>query len=145
MRRILATSAALALSVTGLSMATAPGAFAATEAAAEYGCPGSLIDTYNSPATGEVWAQLRLYYSSANGGTNCAVLLAKKYYGDVHYMEVGISISGSSNTKLDYGAYKYYAGPVSVTSTNGHCIDVGGGEDIGGLWAGRSLKNVHCG
>ncbi|MFF7451310.1 MULTISPECIES: hypothetical protein [unclassified Streptomyces] len=142
---MLATSAALALSVTGLSMATAPGAFAATEAAAEYGCAGSLVDTYNSPATGEVWAQLRLYYSSANGGTNCAVLVAKKYYGDLHYMEVGINISGSSNTKLDSGAYKYYAGPVSVTSTNGHCIDVGGGEDIGGLWAGRSLKRVHCG
>jgi hypothetical protein len=145
MRRILATTAALALSFTGLSLATAPGAFAATEAASEYGCPGSLIDTYNTPASGEVWGQLRLYYSSANGGTNCAVLLAKKYYGTVHYMEVGINISDSSNTKLDSGAYSHYAGPVTVTSTNGHCIDLGGGEDNGGLWAGRSLKGVHCG
>ncbi|AZP19360.1 hypothetical protein ACIGMX_12850 [Streptomyces aquilus] len=145
MRRTLATTAALALSFTGLSMATAPGAFAAPEAAAEYGCPGTLIDTYNTPATGEVWAQLRLYYSSANGGTNCAVLLAKKYYGTTHYMEVGINISGSSNNKLDYGAYKYYAGPVSVTSTNGHCIDLSGAEDNGGVWAGRSLNRVHCG
>ncbi|MFH8493641.1 hypothetical protein [Streptomyces coeruleorubidus] len=145
MRRLLATAAALGLSFTGLSVATAPGAFAATESAAEYGCPGSLIDTYNTPASGEVWGQLRLYYSSANGGTNCAVLLAKKYYGTTHYMEVGINISGSSDTKLDSGAYSRYAGPVTVTRTNGHCIDLGGGEDIGGLWAGRSVNRVHCG
>ncbi|EFL40079.1 hypothetical protein ACFTZ8_35545 [Streptomyces fungicidicus] len=145
MRRTLATAAALTLSFTGLGVATAPGAFAATAGASEYGCPGSLIDTYNTPASGEVWGQLRLYYSSANGGTNCAVLLAKKYYGKSHYMEVGINITGSSNNKLDYGAYSYYAGPVTVTSTNGHCIDLGGGEDNGGIWAGRSLKGVHCG
>ncbi|KAF3466611.1 hypothetical protein [Streptomyces sp. Tu 3180] len=145
MRRILATAAALALSLTGLSVATAPGALAATSGATEYGCPGSLIDTYNTPASGTVWGQSRLYYSPASGGTNCAVLLAKKYYGTSHYMEVGISISGSGNTELDSGAYSYYAGPVTVTSTNGHCIDLGGGEDIGGLWAGRSLKGVHCG
>ncbi|GHD20226.1 hypothetical protein GCM10010313_52410 [Streptomyces violarus] len=145
MRRMLATAAALGLSLTGLSVATAPGAFAATESAAAYGCAGSLVDTYNTPASGEVWGQLRLYYSSANGGTNCAVLLAKKYYGTTHYMEVGINISGSSNTKLDSGAYSHYAGPVTVTQTNGHCIDLGGGEDIGGLWAGRSVNRVHCG
>ncbi|AYL37322.1 hypothetical protein ACG2OD_17560 [Streptomyces sp. PDY-4] len=145
MRRTLATAAALTLSFTALGVATAPGAFAATAGASEYGCPGSLIDTYNTPASGEVWGQLRLYYSSANGGTNCAVLLAKKYYGKSHYMEVGINITGSSNNKLDYGAYSYYAGPVTVTSTNGHCIDLGGGEDNGGIWAGRSLKGVHCG
>ncbi|MFJ2949078.1 hypothetical protein ACIO8H_15835 [Streptomyces sp. NPDC087226] len=144
MRRTFATAAALALSLTGLGVATAPSASAATSGAAEYGCPGSLVGTYNTPASGEVWGQLRVYYSSANGGTNCAVLLAKKYYGSSHYMEVGINISGRSG-KLDSGAYQYYAGPVTVTGTNGHCIDVGGGEDNGGIWAGRSVKGVHCG
>ena len=99
MRRTLATAAALTLSFTGLGVATAPGAFAATAGASEYGCPGSLIDTYNTPASGEVWGQLRLYYSSANGGTNCAVLLAKKYYGKSHYMEVGINITGEPLSK----------------------------------------------
>lgn len=30
-----------------------------------------------------------------------------------------------------------------MTQTNGHRIDLGGGEDIGGLWAGRSVKGVQ--
>ncbi|MBJ6639685.1 hypothetical protein H4K36_20780 [Streptomyces sp. DHE7-1] len=140
MRRTIATLATLGLTVAGLSLATATNA-----SAAGYGCSGSQIDSYNTTANGDVWATAYLYYSSANGGTNCAVLVARKYAGVSHYMTVAINKSGSSTWKGNDGAFSSYAGPVTVTGTDGHCINLKFAEDNGGLWVGRDVNNVHCG
>lgn len=93
-----------------------------------------------------VWSTAYLYYSSANGGTNCASLVAKKFAGPRHYMSVGINVSGRSGYKEDEGQYSSYAGPVSQTGTDGHCINLLLWETVPGVVdGGRTVDNVACG
>jgi hypothetical protein len=119
---------------------------------AAYGCSGALIDTYQTN-----WGQVRLYYSSAEGGTNCASLVAQKYAGQRHYMCVGIRkgslgqscAHGQPNTKsLNTGYFEEYAGPVKVTHVDNACISLNAAEDSPAGPANgydTPIYNVHCG
>ncbi|MGI5377110.1 hypothetical protein ACQEV2_23270 [Streptomyces sp. CA-251387] len=121
----------------------APSASAAADA---YGCPGSQIDTYNiKDENGSTWGSIYLYYSSANGGTNCVINMTKKYAGQRHYMDV--KLWHSSDDDKDEGYFYEYAGPALVTNSNGKCItlsgwvaDPGYNKIVGDQW-----QNVHCG
>ncbi len=142
MRRSIGYAAAIGMAVAGLNLAAAPSAFAGA-----YGCPGSQIGAYNLIGTNnEVWSTAYLYYSSAGGGTNCAVLVAKKFAGTRHPMKIGIRIGNGTRTE-DEGNFHSYAGPVSKTSTNGRCITLSLSEEDprNGNWAGRSVDDVACG
>lgn len=143
MRKMLIGLVTLAATA-GLGLVAAPTASAAVQGA--YGCAGSEIDTYNIKDTdGSVWGTLHLYYSSANGGTNCVVNVARKYSGQRHLLEVSIRQGDRFKKQEDY--FYEYAGPVSLTSMDGHCVTVSGwvtapnnGKAVGDQWA-----NVHCG
>jgi hypothetical protein len=142
MRRSIAYLAALGMAAVGINFAVAP-----TASAGAYGCPGSQIGSYNLiGVNSEVWSTAYLYYSSADGGTNCAVLVAKKFAGTTHQMKVGIRL-GDGALKIDDGNYEWYAGPVSKTSSNGHCVSLTLSETDprNGNWAGRTVDDVACG
>ncbi|MFJ3941786.1 hypothetical protein [Streptomyces parvus] len=120
MRRIFVTLFSLLLGIAGMGLVSAP-----TASAAGYGCGGSLVGQYNiKGADKSTWGTINVYYSSSNGGTNCAVNVAKKYAGTPHGMEVHL-FQGSRRAD-DRGKYSQYAGPVSLTGTNGKCITVSG-------------------
>lgn len=124
MRRFAMTAAALALAAAGL--AAAPQAASAAPAGA-YGCPGSQIDSYANVYGGVTYGHTLLYYSSANGGTNCAVYVTSHNVGKVRYMGVDIQRGTKTNGGIaplpqDYGNYSQYAGPVSVTNADGYCV-----------------------
>ncbi|KUM85841.1 hypothetical protein AQI88_41520 [Streptomyces cellostaticus] len=93
-----------------------------------------------------MWGTLYVYYSSANGGTNCLVNKAVRYYGTPQTIRAFISGAGKSDndSKPDY---KYYAGPVSITGTNGHCITIEGEIVNPARTEMHSLErnNLYCG
>ncbi|MFF1833776.1 hypothetical protein ACFVXE_06175 [Streptomyces sp. NPDC058231] len=140
MRRSLIAVASLIVGIAGMGLATAPAA-----GAAGYGCGGSLIDQYNiKDSAGSTWGTINLYYSTANGGTNCAVNVTKKYVGTPHHMEV--HLFQGSRVKNDSGTYSQYAGPVSLTGTDGDCISVSGEvDDPAGNSVAAGWSDVHCG
>ncbi|MFI6490586.1 hypothetical protein [Streptomyces sp. NPDC050564] len=143
MRKLLIGLVSLAATA-GLGLVAAPTASAAAQGA--YGCAGSEVDTYNIKDTdGSVWGTLHLFYSSANGGTNCVVNVARKYYGQKQLLEVSIRQGDRFKKQEDY--FYEYAGPVSLTGMDGHCVTVSGwvtspsgSKAVGDQWA-----DVHCG
>ncbi|MFK0101677.1 hypothetical protein [Streptomyces sp. NPDC091040] len=139
---IVSVAAAVAV-IGGINFALAPSA-----SASGYGCSGSVVYSKNLMVESKAWSTAYLYYSSANGGTNCAVLVAKKWAGTRHFMHISIQLSGvDSGLKKDEGQFTSYAGPVTLTHTNGHCIS-------GTMWenspddntqAGAAINKVACG
>lgn len=141
LKKISAHLASLALLTGGLSLAVTQPA-----AAGDFGCPGSLVGTHNiSDSQNIVWGTLYVYYSSTNGGTNCMVNKAVRYYGTSHTIRAFISGAGKSDN--DTGKYKYYAGPVSVSGINDRCITIAGQfvNPQGTQMESREWNNVHCG
>lgn len=111
-----------------------------------YGCGGSLVGQYNIKGSdNSTWGTINVYYSSASGGTNCIVNVAKKYAGTPHGLEVHL-FQGSRRAD-DKGRYSQYAGPVSLSETNGDCITVSGevSNPSGSTVAIGKWSNVHCG
>lgn len=109
-----------------LVVSGAIGATIAVAAPASAACPGGL-GFRQATSTGE----LVVYYSTASGGTNCAQTNhLGSAYGVTSLTEVGIVKCTQSAAPCIYagapasdtGYYAYYAGPVSVFSTNGKCI-----------------------
>ncbi|MFV8187531.1 MULTISPECIES: hypothetical protein [unclassified Streptomyces] len=142
MRKTMAALSGLAIAI-GLTVTATPIASAATQDA--YGCAGTQVGTHNIKDTdGTVWGSIYVYYSSANGGTNCAVNVSKVYVGQPHHMEVHLFLG--SKVVSDSGTYSSYAGPVRVTGADGKCIDITGevdapsGKSVAAGWYG-----VHCG
>jgi len=113
-------------------------------------CSGTLIDHYhrfNNAVT------IYLYYSSANGGTNCAWAQKETRRGTADYMDIWIGRCSTGNpsrcslednitwSEPDYGYFRYYAGPVQITATAGRCIAIY-------VWYRESegiVHPTHCG
>ncbi|WP_409470910.1 hypothetical protein [Streptomyces sp. HC307] len=113
-------------------------AIAPTASAAGYGCSGNLIDTYNVKTSSVVkYGVVYLYYSTADGGTNCAVTV-DTYFGTSTTKHMAIFIGrcaagstpGSACSQDQYtsdsGNYTWYAGPRSVTGTANRCVTLNG-------------------
>ncbi|MEU6918920.1 hypothetical protein [Streptomyces olindensis] len=150
-RAISLLSAAFVMLVGGI-------AFAPTASAAGYGCSGNLIDTYSVKTDGGTkWGVLNLYYSTANGGTNCAAVV-DTYWGtgttklmvvNIWKCRAGTTPGGTcliDQQDHDSGNFSSYAGPVSVTGTASRCIHVDGT-----IWnpsrtaaASVNANAVHC-
>ncbi|WP_326608899.1 hypothetical protein OIE62_39810 [Streptomyces scopuliridis] len=141
-----------------VSLLLAGVAFSPTAGAAvkAYGCPGNQIDSY--PVTtpgGARWGTTYLYYSSANAGTNCVVTVDTYWGQDVTkymYTHIGICPEGQSGcphevTDIDQGYFTWYAGPASLTKTNGRCIQITGTilSPDGKTRAISVTGRTHCG
>lgn len=97
-------------------------------------CPGGQIDDNESPKSKTIGSNkitLYIYYSSANGGTNCVI--ARKsgsWYGSPTWLNLRIWRADSAPSgswpyaAYDRGRYSYYAGAAYIQNTNGRCIDV---------------------
>ena len=140
--RLLASASSIVLTMTGLALADAPQAAAATS------CSGTITYDHTYNVNGNPVAELTIYYNSTNGGTNSACLYHRgAYYGKAEPTAIQIyrctqqaSAPGSPCTiavasRVDSSNYAYYAGPVGVTGTANYCVAVqasmgltGGGE-----------------
>ena len=135
MKKFLTGVSAAALALAGAVM-TAPAAQSTVSVPPPYqlvtNCPGGLVagfPKYLTNSQGDQQGRLFLYYSSANGGTNCA-----KVYDDAsgsHNMSVRMRRDDLSYQGSDSGYYSTYAGGVLVTSSNGKCIYVSGTLSMG--------------
>lgn len=126
--------------------------------AGDFGCPGSLIESIPvvTNDSGFRYGTLLVYYSSANGGTNCAVTYRSPGFSGKSNMEAAVGRCRDSSTvplcstdksDVDNGTYGTYAGPVSVTQTAGHCIVASGWieEPRTGTDGYADLTRSHCG
>ncbi|WP_157970796.1 hypothetical protein [Nakamurella deserti] len=120
-------------------------------------CAGRLVKDFpvtRSTKYGSV--KIYVYYSTANGGTNC--IIAKKsgaWAGRKTYMNVAIwrddhRASGDyPYVAYDSGAYRSYAGAVSIPRTNGRCIsallDLGSGSSAATQFNYWSKTSFACG
>lgn len=151
LRKKLGTVAAgVALAVGGGLLAPQMASAAGAQATAtNYGCPGSQIDTYplyEPSSTTAVVGYAHLYYSSANGGTNCAVYVTSVYPGVYREMYVSLEANGPSYRQdTDLGNYVKYAGPVTLTHTDGWCVDIDMYDTppVGGR-IGTAYLGLHC-
>ena len=92
----------------------------------------------NEQLASGVW--LRVYYSSSQGGTNCANLINTS--GRSRHLGIAIlSTDGSHDGAWDEGRYSRFAGSVLLNGTSGDCIDLVGRVDD------RTFERmgVHCG
>ncbi|MER5682243.1 hypothetical protein [Streptomyces sp. NPDC002205] len=119
-----------------------------------------MIDTYDVRTSGGTkYGVINLYYSTANGGTNCAVVVdtywgtgtTKNMIANIWKCKAGTTPGGSTcpidTQDNDNGYYSSYAGPVTVTGTAPRCISV-----WGTIWnpsdtndANGHAVAVHCG
>ncbi len=94
-------------------------------------CAGSLVNHFpitRSTKYGKV--TIYVYYSRANGGTNCIIAVKSgAWVGKKTFMNLALwrddhraSGSGYPYNVYDSGAYRYYAGAISIPHTNGRCI-----------------------
>jgi hypothetical protein len=124
-RALLAVLVVLSAVLVGVVAAPVPANAAAS-------CSGTI--TWASSLKKEPRAQLVIYYSSSDGGTNSACMYhAGSTYGKPFTTAVEISRcqAGSHSggvctvdrtSRLDKGLYSYYAGPVGVTGTARRCV-----------------------
>ncbi|WP_371597561.1 hypothetical protein [Streptomyces sp. NBC_00564] len=131
-------------------------AFAPPAQAADYGCSGSLIETLSvKTLDGTKYGELKVYYSSANGGTNCAVTVDTRFSGTFKHMDAWVARCATNSTVSlcnwdkadpDSGTYQYYAGPVSITQTASRCIRAEGWIEnpTTGTDAYATLPRSHC-
>ncbi|EST27189.1 hypothetical protein N566_23440 [Streptomycetaceae bacterium MP113-05] len=106
---------------------------AASAAAGNHGCSGSLIDSYPVLDQGSTWGTTYLYYD-ASTGDNCAVAVKSSggYKGTASLTRVQLERCESSTPGTcgdtdasieDAGQYSYYAGPV-VLNAAGRCLNI---------------------
>jgi hypothetical protein len=123
----------LGKAVAVLAVAAAASVIAPMNAyAAEYGCTGSLIDTYKVySSVPNHLSTIRLYYNSGTG-YNCAANVKTAYYSQFKhetYIQMYNEDWAEDNNRPGYnidedgGKYQYYAGPVKVYG-KGKCIGV---------------------
>ena len=159
MRRLTVLSAVTGILLLGIS---APQA-SASEAGAlgAYGCPGNLIDTYAVKTGGGVkYGEIQLYYSTADGGTNCAVTVDTRFSHSVKKdillsiwkCQSGVSAGYDCNYngaagQTDSGSYYSYAGPRSWTGMANRCVQLAGWvEDPSSNYSLAHIETnaVHC-
>lgn len=119
-------------------------------------CAGSLVHKPFTKNTSKGSVKIYVYYSSANGGTNC--IIARKsgaWTGKKTFMNLSIwrddtrALGEYPYTAYDSGAYTSYAGSISIPHTNGRCIsaslDLGSGKSAATQFAYWHEFSFACG
>ena len=130
--RLGAVAVGLALMITGvLAGATPAVAKDNVPGTPKSSCAGRVVKTYPI-ATKYGSVRVYVYYSSAHHGTNC--IIAKKagaWKGKKTFMNLRVERSDASHlgyypyVAYDVGAYKSYAGAISIPNTSGRCVNIG--------------------
>lgn len=142
--------------VSAFSLASAPAASAGTiekrGLVRDSGCYGSRIDSWPIINDfGDRTGTLELWYSSRNGGENCAI--TRSSVGRAQ-MFVGLLLDMDGNRRpnsppdlfsSDEGVYDRYAGGAYRPNANGRCVRVQGVIKKGGVSGGALTGFVHCG
>ncbi|MEV6716576.1 hypothetical protein AB0M48_31590 [Lentzea sp. NPDC051208] len=122
--------------------------------AAEYGCTGTLIDTYKVMSrVPNHLSTIRLYYNSSTG-YNCAANVKTAYYSQFKH-QASISMYNQDfreddnnrpgyNNDFDSGKFQYYAGPVKVYA-KGKCVTIRAITYYYDEVAIKDAVGVHCG
>lgn len=122
--------------------------------AAEYGCTGTLIDTYKvMSSVPNHLSTIRLYYNSSTG-YNCAANVKTAYYSQFKH-QASISMYNQDfreddnnrpgyNNDFDSGKFQYYAGPVKVYA-KGKCVTIRAITYYYDEMAIKDATKVHCG
>lgn len=153
-RRLSRTALALGAAV-ALPFALAPSASAATiekrGLVRDSGCYGSRIDSW--PIINDLGARtgtLELWYSSRNGGENCAITRssvgrARMFVGLLLDMDGNKRPTSPDRFSSDEGVYDSYAGGAYRPDADGRCVRVQGVIEKGGVSGGELTGFVHCG
>ncbi|MDR0960436.1 MAG: hypothetical protein LBM23_08850 [Propionibacteriaceae bacterium] len=153
LKRLLAVFVAVSAIVVGSSVFMAQNANAGTFS--RIGNGGAVASLVNNQCRGyskidsgtfaKGKARWELYYSNANGGTNC--FLVRNLSGGEHNMTAAISTLPQRGTWAfgqDSGKYKSYAGGVTVTRAAGKCVWIKGSYDGSPFNIGGG-GGFHCG
>ncbi|WP_462417065.1 hypothetical protein [Kytococcus sp. Marseille-QA3725] len=106
------------------------------------GCSGSWID--GGSVGSHPTARWNLYYSSANGGTNC--LVVHDNTAGSHYMEASVHPAGDYHTGAkDTGIFSTYAGGVNVTGMGGRCVGMHASIIDNWKTYTADIPSFHCG
>lgn len=142
--RSAAVATVAALGIVGAGV-TAPQASAALKSS----CSGTRIE--NIPLrginTGTYLGNTELWYSSANGGTNCVITHINVSGVKLAQAVLVVQRDGADSIENNSGAFTQYAGASYFTNTNGHCIKWSGGiwANVDNDAAGSPNTWVHCG
>ena len=153
-RRLFKTGLVLGL-VSAFSFALVPTAAAATiekrGLVRDSGCYGRIIDTW--PIINDVGNRtgtLELWYSSRNGGENCAITRSSVGRAE---MLVILTLDMDGNRRYspgdpissDHGVYDRYAGGAYRSDADGRCVRVQGVIWKSGISGGALSGFEHCG
>ena len=141
-------TAGLTLALGGLLLAPQVASATTAQPAAAYGCSGTQVGSWalSRVKGGTVYGHAYLYYSSASGGTNCAVYVTDYKVGTKRWMDIDMSKTGQAPI-ADVGNYAQYAGPIKLTQTDGHCMILGWSDSPPGTGFTTSggVNGVACG
>jgi hypothetical protein len=124
--------------VSGLAAVQSPAASAATS------CGGSRIDSMVLKAGSASAGRAELWYSGANGGTNCVIVYDNLAGSHVIGAYIDRGNSGGWD-KSDVGNFQYYAGPISLKNMARTCVSWGGNLYVGRTYYSAFRFNTHCG
>ncbi len=130
-RTRLATGAIAAASALALITATAPAAEAGTSRGGTGTLPSYCAGNYVGGKSNGGF-RLDVFYSSSNGGTNCAILYNNT--GVRVPMQLKIESFDYRDYALDTGNYVSYAGRVAIGGTARECIRIWAGATYGGRY-----------
>ncbi|WP_454853110.1 hypothetical protein [Promicromonospora soli] len=104
----------------------------ATPAAAEHhgnikeSCSGTLLSSAPIKAGTKRLGHVEIWYSSANGGTNCVETHNELGYAAYTEAYLWVSDPGGARTAWDRGTYSSYAGASYIVNADGHCAKAKG-------------------
>lgn len=106
-------------------------------------CPGQLVASY---PMNENLGTVEVYYARIDGGTNCFKLVAGKTKGTSTLLKMEASADGDpSNTNLEEGMFKSFAGPVVLKAVKGRCVSFAGEVEYNANTYRQAWNAKHCG
>lgn len=139
-RRLLTTTSAAAMTIAGLVVGIQP-------AEASSRCPGTMLKEWSLKSSGGFkQGYVQLWYSSANGGTNC-VMTFDNIAGS-HSMLAWLRAPGGRQDR-DEDVYTTYAGGLGnpgayLTNMDGKCVDWGGQVSVNSVPYTRTREDDFC-
>jgi len=149
-RKVAAVAVVVGLAFTG-ALASGPSALATDpdDAPPGYagplsGCPGTLtyVVYLRNAAGTSLGSALHVWYSSASGGTYCAMTFDN--LASSHHMEVVVRRGDWQTWWYDSGTYNTYAGAIAVYGAASKCVYFFGRVTVSGVNYEVRLKTLLC-